>query len=657
MPTIEEALELALKHHQAGELERAASLYQQILKVDPNQPGALHFLGVIAHQLGRNDLAIEHIRKSIALTPLNEQYHYNLGAVYQAAGRHEEALASYQKALQLREDYVEAFNGLGNVLNAQGKLSEAVDQYNRALGLAPHYAEGHNNLAAVLQKQGNLAEAEAHLRKAMRLQPNYVDARNNLGNLQRAQGKLDEALVNFQAAVRMQPNHALAQNNLGATLQLLGKPDEAVPCHQQAVQLRPEFPEAHASFGAALLALGRLNEAEVQLREALRLRPDFPEAQNTLGLSFQARGRWADGLACFEQILQTHPVYPEAHLSRAEAWLRQGDWLRGWPEYEWRWHCYGRTPRSFTQPRWNGYPLAGKTILLYGEESTGDILQFIRYAPLLQKQGARVLVECPPDLLPLLSGCPGLGELIPQGKPLPSFDVQIPLLSLPGLMTPLPLTVPAEVPYLFAGSTRVETWRHRLAETRGLKVGLCWQGNPRERGDRQRSVPVEQLAPLAEIPGVRLVNLQRGPGIEQLARLGGRFTIWDPPGWPKDPAESWRETAGLVAALDLVITVDTTVAHLAGALGTPVWVALPLAADWRWLLNRDDSPWYPTMRLFRQTRPGGDWADVFARLADALRQRRQMMPEPAVPPPHEPQSSATGAEGADDARPGNRQES
>ena len=329
-------------------------------------------------------------------------------------------------------------------------------------------------------------------------------------------------------------------------------------------------------------------------------------------------GRFEEAHGLLKEAVALKPDYAVARMALGQASLLLGRFEEGWPDYEWRWLTPEYAPRPFAQPRWQGEPVAGRTVLLYAEQGHGDTLQFVRYAALLKARGAAVVVECQPALLELLRRTPGIDRLVPLGGPLPFFDYHAPLLSLPGAFRTTLATVPADVPYLFADPARVAAWRERLAAEPGFKVGLIWQGNPKFTGDRKRSIPLRHYAALAQLPGVRLYSLQRGDGAAQLDALAGAFVVTDL-GRAEDE-HSFAETAAMMCALDLVITSDTGPAHLAGGLGVSVWVALTLAPDWRWLAGREDCPWYPTMRLFRQRRPG-DWDDVFARLAAALRDR------------------------------------
>jgi hypothetical protein len=338
------------------------------------------------------------------------------------------------------------------------------------------------------------------------------------------------------------------------------------------------------------------------------LKPDYAVAYNNLGLTQVEYGDREAAARSYEEALRLKPDYADAHLNRALLWLLLGDFERGWPEYEWRWRCRGFPKPAFRQPAWDGSPLQGRTILLHAEQTLGDTLQFIRYAPLVRQRGGKGLLVVPPPLLSLLARCPGVDGLAAQGSPLPDFDIHAPLLSLPGLFRTTLATIPAEVPYLAADPQLVERWRREEDRLTGaFRVGLVWQGPSKHQWDRQRSLPLERFEPLARLPGVRLFRLQPGPGAEQLRSIGERFPVIDL-GSRLDPA-SFEDMAAVMASLDLIISVDSDLAHLAGALGRPVWLLLPFAPDWRWLLGREDSPWYPTMRLFRQKEPG-NWDGV-----------------------------------------------
>ncbi len=660
---------LGLVCHQTNRHEQAVAYLHQALRLKPDFAEAHYNLGNALREYGKLEEAIASYQMAVRLKPGYAEAHYNLGNTLREQGKRDEAIASYQQATRLKPDYAKAWINLGHALQKRGQLDEAVAALRRALHLQPGSAKAHTSLGNVLRDQGKLDEAVTHYQQALRFKPDDTEVYNNLGTTLKDQGKLDAAVACYHQALRLKPDSAEVHNNLGVALQDLGKFEEAVASYQQALRLNPDSARMHNNLGAALREQGKLDEAVACYHQALRLQPDFVEAHTNLGNVLQQQGKLAEAVACYQQALGLKPDHAdvhmnlgnvlqlqgrleealasyqqalclkpdnaEAHWNRALTWLLAGSFEQGWPEYEWRWQQKGVARPCYQQPLWDGSPLEGRTILLHVEQGLGDTLQFIRYAPLVQERGGRVLLVCPATLVPLLSSCRGLEQLIPQGSPLPPFDVQAPLLSLPGLFRTTVHTVPAQVPYLFADPQLAARWRDRLATVQGLKVGIAWQGNPRHSRDRLRSMLLTEFEPLARVEGVRLISLQRGPGMEQLAALGGRFAVLDL-GELDEATGTFMETAAVLSNLDLVITCDTATAHLAGALGVPVWVALPFAPDWRWLRERADSPWYPTMRLFRQER-WGDWAGVFQRLAEALQQGAATSPpRPRGEPPPAP---------------------
>ena len=484
-------------------------------------------------------------------------------------------------------------------------------------------------------------QAAEHFKEALRLKPDFAETHLNLANVLKHQGKLNEAITSCRQALRLRPNWPEAYDQLGNTLLGQGQPQDAASLFQHALRLRPDFAEAHNNLGNALHTLGDVEEAAKHFQEAVRLRPDLPEVHTSLGSAFYCQGRFQEALVCFDKSLQLRPGYPQAHKGRALLWLLQGDFDKGWPDFEWRWAETGFVKRQFAQALWDGNDLGGRTILLHAEHGLGDTLQFIRYARLVKERGGTVFVECQPNLINLLANVKGIDRLVARGTPLPEFDFQAPLLSLPGIFRTDLQTVPATVPYLQANAELIEYWRQGLAQSdvrcpksdvdkfasdisirtpdigRCLRVGIAWQGNPAYYYDRQRSIPLNQFARFAQAEGVQLISLQKGPGTDQLHELKDQFRLVDLCGRLDETAGAFMDTAAVMKNLDLVISSDTVIPHLAGALGVPVWVALPLVPDWRWLLGREDSPWYPSMRLFRQTRQG-DWNEVFERMALAL---------------------------------------
>ncbi len=592
MATIAELFAWASHCQQSGELAEAERLYGQILEADPTNVEALQRLGFLLYGLNRKAATAECFRHAQRVNPLDASIHSNLGKVLADLGELDEAVACYRQALRLQPNHAMVLNNLGSALKSQGHLAEAEECYRQALQIEPGLADAYHNLGTLLLNQQHFVEASACFQRVLQIKPNHLNAIVNLGNALKNQGQVAEAAQSYQEALRLDPNHALANNNLGNLLFEQHRVADAIDCFCQALRSDPGYANAHYNLGNALFVAGRLREADESFGQAARLDPGHKMA------------RW------------------NRSLSR----LLQGDYEEGWRDYEFREAQPGLVCALFPQPRWDGSSLQGKTILLHAEQGLGDTIQFIRYAPLVKALGCRVVVECQPALLGLLRRMPGIDQVVPRddgdatGSPsgvLPAFDVHLPLLSVAGHFRTTLDSIPHDVPYLEADAALVEKWRRELAPLSGRKIGIVWQGNPSQGDDRHRSVPLHLFAPLAKVPGVQLISLQVGPGQEQLGEV--QFPIMDLGG--RFDRSSLDDLAAALVNLDLVVTVCTSVAHLGGALGVPVWVALKYVPHWVWLLERTDSPWYPSLRLFRQLVPGA-WPDLFARIAAAIAEGR-----------------------------------
>jgi tetratricopeptide (TPR) repeat protein len=536
------------------------------------------------------------------------------------AGRLQAAEQIYRQILAVEPNRAHAWHLLGVVAHQVGRHGIAVEYIGRAIELNGTEADFHNNLGEVYRALRRIPEAAACCRRALELNPGLAGAHNNLGNAMKDQGNLDEAVACYRRALHLKPDFAEAHNNLGIAFRNQGKLDEAVACYRRALELKPDYAEAHNNLGIALGDQGKRDEAITCYHRALELKPDYAEAHSNLGIALGDEGKRDEASVCYRRALELKPDYADAHWNQSFISLATGKFERGWAEYEWRWRTSHCQPRGFSQPFWDGLPLQGRVILLHAEQGLGDTIQFVRYVAPVKQRGGVVIVECPGPLLSLLTSHAGIDRLVRWGNELPAFDVQSPLLSLPGIFHTSLETIPAEVPYLFADPGLVGHWRQELGGIAGFKIGIAWQGSPKYRSDRDRSIPVSCFEPLARCPGVRLLSLQKGAGAEQLQQVTDRFPVIDLGSRLDEASGAFMDTAAVMMSLDLVITSDTSIAHLAGALGVPVWVALPFVPDWRWLLDRSDSPWYPTMRLFRQERRG-DWQTVFQRIEVALRQR------------------------------------
>jgi Flp pilus assembly protein TadD len=508
----------------------------------------------------------------------------------------------------------------GVVDHQAGRLLEAQAAYRQILTIDPAHADAHNNLGVALRDLGRLAEAEASYREALRLRPNYPEAYSNLGSALRDLGRLAEAEASCREALRLRPNYPEAHNNVGAALGDLGRPAEAEASYREALRLRTNYPEAHNNLGNALRDLGRLAEAEASYREALRLRPNYPEAHSNLGSALRDLGRLAEAEMSYREALRLRPNYPEAHNNLGNALLLAGRFEEGWKEHEWRWKVkpLSSSARDFSAPLWRGEAIGDRTILVHAEQGLGDTLQFCRYAPLMVCD-AGIILEVQAPLVRLLSRLPGVMEIFVRGARLPPFDLHCPLMSLPHAFGTTLDTIPVATPYLSADPVLAANWQERLVGLDGLRIGLVWAGGrwlnvPAVAAvDSRRSIALKALAPLGEVSGVSFVSLQKDAPAAQAADPPHGLTLYD---FTAD-LHDFEDTAALIVNLDLVISVDTSVAHLAGALGKPVWLLNRFDTCWRWLLNRDDSPWYPTLRQFRQARPG-DWNSAVCATRDAL---------------------------------------
>ena len=490
----------------------------------------------------------------------------------------------------------------------------------RQLTLCPDSPAAHYHYALFLANQHRGAEAVPHYQEALRLQPRYSEALRNFAALLVAERRFEEAVGHLWAAVAIRPDDVQALNALGNALVSAKRPEEALPLLLHAARLLPGDGHIYNNLGLAYGDCGRFAEAEEAFATALHHGTMSVEAHNNLACLYIMMGRHREALSCLGLALVLDPQHRSARRNRALAHLALGEFERGWEDYDWCAFGVAQPPDPF--PRWNGEPVARRRIVLTAHQGLGDTLQFVRYATLLKALRAYIILECPGPLVEVLAHVDGVDEIVPQGAPLPPADLSVPLMALARLFKTTLATIPAAVPYISASSERSAAWRARLAPRGGpgeLLVGISWQGNPNHQWDRFRSVRLMALEPLTRIPGVRLLSLQRGPGVEQIdgfQRLTNQ-ALCVPTNGQQDTPEDLADSAALMSLVDLVITVDTATAHLAGAMARPVWVALSRAADWRWLTDRCDTPWYPSMRLFRQ-RNAGEWDEVLSHIAANL---------------------------------------
>ena len=534
-----------------------------------------------------------------------------------------DVLATLERAIARDPGDYRAWHERGGVLFAMGRMADALASYERVIAIEPRLAEPHDNRGLVLQRMGRFGEAIDSHGAAIARNPRFGVAYLRRAMALREFGRFDEALADAERAVALQPRSAAALNARGIVRDDLGELAAAVDDFQAALQLSPGLVEARNNLGNALHGLGRYGEAMAAFDEAIAARPGYAEALANRALSLQELERFDDAMAGYDAAIAARPRFAEARKRRGALHLLRGDFEAGWTDYDHavnaaraREAAVDGTPAT---PWWEGQGLQGKSILVSEPNGLGDLIQYWRFIPVLQAMGASVGVRAPAAMRRLLGGSPWQPRWIDDGDDAADFDFQAHLWSVPRILRMDAASIPAATPYLRPEPAAAARWKH-LLEPGKLNIGINWQGKPGRKIDAGRSIPLAEFLPLARVPGVRLVSLQRKVGLEQLRALPEGMRVVDPgPGFDAGP-DAFVDTAGLMAGLDLVVSSDSAVAHLAGALGRPAWVALKRVPEWRWMLDRPDTPWYPGMRLFRQPRPG-DWRSVFMAMAGTVQRR------------------------------------
>lgn len=640
------AMQKAIALHQQGQLGDAAELYRALLTMRPDDPNAQHLLGLVKFASGAAGEALAVIDGALRSGIASPLMLLNRGLVLNALNRPLEAVASFDQAIVHDRNFLEAYNNRAILLAALGRVEDALESYRQALRIAPKEASLLYNYGNLLKDLGRREEALAAYDAVVKLRPDAAEAHLVRGDVLRELERYDGALESYDRTLSLRAGDVEALCNRGLALDALGRHAEAIASYDRALALRPDETiilrnrgcalinlklhdealatfetilarnpadaEAHYNRGNVLLQHERFGEALASYDAALAVRPDLAEALNNRGLVLKELDRWVEAADSHRRAYAIDPGHVEARWNEALLQLLTGEYEQGWAGYEWRWHKEPliRARRDFPRPLWHGEAIAGQTILVHSEQGLGDTIQFCRYLPLVAATGARVVFEVQPPLQRLLHGI-GDAEVISRGDPLPMFDWQCPLMSLPHAFGTRLETIPADIPYLHASPDLARAWAHRLGEKRRPRIGLAWAGNADHRNDHNRSIALDTLLPLldAEADFVSLQKVLR-PGDEAL--LDGRDIL------RVDAAlGDFADTAALITQFDLVISIDTSVAHLAGALGAPVWVLVTHSPDWRWLLGRDDSPWYRTARIFRQD-ASRDWLAVISRVRAAL---------------------------------------
>ncbi len=623
----EQMLTLAMQQHQSGDLQQAVMLYQQILQIQPNHADALHLLGVISAQQTQYLQAVDYIKRAIAINPNVAAYYVNLGNALQSNGQFETAITSYEQALALEPNDIETLCYLGLCFNRLGQLTKSVDYYLHAVELNPQEAKIHYYLAETLKQQNCLEQAVYHYQQAIQLEPHNANYHFKLAHTLDAQGKLEEAAAYYLQAQQFYSHDPNISNNLGLIYQKQQRYDLALQCYQQALQLSPQHATTLNNLGALYQVQNQLDQAIQYYQQALQVQSDYLQALVNLGNALQRKGELNIAKYYYQQVLNLEANNLEAQFGLAWIHLIHYEFKPGWQLYAIRAQKFQEQFPQLKQPLWQGEDLSGKRLLVHWEQGFGDTIQFVRYLSLIPH--STVIFACQPGLMDLIQGVEGIDYLISKGyanEPSMNYDVWIPLMSLPGLFTFNESSIPKQAPYINPSSQKVEKWQVLLQQKlkkpiwqrltqwlpwcpKKLKIGIVWSGNPDNLNNHFRSCQAHNFTKIAKLSQVQLFSLQKGVAARQTLPENVISLTKD--------LTDFTETAAVIACLDLVITVDTAVAHLAGAMGKPVWVLLHTAADWRWFLERADNPWYPTMRLFRQT-TFGYWGSVFRNVEQAL---------------------------------------
>ncbi len=647
-PKQNQRISAAIALHQSGQLALAETHYRKLLAVLPSHPLLLANLGIVALQMGKLEDSVKLIKRSLHIQP-NQPYAFNnLGNSLKDLNRLEDALDSYDQALALKADYAEAYGNRGLALQGLYRLDEALASYDSAIALKPYVPEVYCNRGLALQHLKRLDEALESYERAITLKPDYAIAYYNHGVTLQDLNRLDEALESYDHALAIKPDYAKAYSNRGVvlqdlkrfdealasydhalvhhadsaqvysnrgiTLQELNRPDEALASYDHAIILRPDDAKAYYNRGLTLKHLNRLDEAIDSYAMAIVLKPDYTEAYYNRGISLQNLNRLDAAQHCYECAIVLQADHAEAYWNIALLNIIRGDYEEGWKQYEWRWKVKSNhSIRTFAQPLWLGESsLSNKTLLIYPEQGLGDYIQCLRYVSLAEQNGAKVVLEAPEALMALASSLAGQFTLIETGQPLPDFDYHCPVMSLPLAFKTTLASIPATLPYLYAEKAKKQCWHEKLGKKTALRIGLAWSGSALHKNDHKRSLLFTQCARLLELP-VEFHALQK-----ELKAIDVKV-LCDFPQIHQhhDELHDFSDTAALIDEMDIIISVDTSIAHLAGAMAKELCLLLPYAPDYRWMLDRTDSLWYPTATLFRQPAMD-DWDSVMTELVAFL---------------------------------------
>ena len=637
---------------QTNEPEKALTLIKQAITLNPNKAAFYNNLGNTQQQLKQFDAALTSCNQAVALKPDYAQAHNNRGNALQALQQFDDALASYDQAITLKPDYAEAHNNRGNVLQVLQQFDDALASYDQAIAFKPDYAEAYyhrgnvlqslqqfdaalacydqaiahkaeyaqayRSRASILQKLRQLDAALASLNQAIALEPDNAETHNIQGTVLQGLQRFDEALSSHNKAIALKPNYVAAINNRGVALHELKQFDAAIASYNQAIALKADYAEAYNNRGSTFQKGQQLEKAIADYGQAIKLKADYAQAYNNRGTALQELRQFDAAIADYDQAIALRPDFAQANFNKSLILLLLGNFEKGWPAYEWRWQHASENlheaTRIFAQPLWLGKEsLANKTILLHSEQGFGDTIQFCRYARLVADRGAQVIFEAPKPLLSLLADLNSVSQWVAEGDPLPSFDYHCPLLSLPLAFNTKIDTIPFTEKYLYSDPSKVTQWQRILGIKTKPRVGIVWSGSTVHRNDHNRSILLADL--VQYLPSqCQYISLQKDIRHDDKKTLSIHSKVRQ----FCELISDFSDTAALCELMDIVISVDTSVAHLAAALGKPTWILLPFSPDWRWLLNRTDSPWYTSAKLYRQ-KEANDWHSILEEVkADLL---------------------------------------
>ncbi len=627
LPEVVSALQDGLRRHRQGQLQHAQARYEAVLAKNPDHFDALHMLAVIEAQQGQHEKGLERIDAALRLAPRFAQAHANRGGMLIFLDRHAEALNSFDRAIECKPDAADAWYNRGMALKTLGRTEEAIASLEQALVFKPDSLDTHFNLGLMRLSSQAWEQAIAAFDQALVIDPGHADTHFFRANALKGLNRLEEAITGYEHALESKPDYVDALYNMGNTYLTLEQMEKAAECYRRTLALDPQHENACVNLGNALRVLKRLEAAAHSYRRATEINPQYAEAHSNWGVALQEMGHLDEAMRSYEMAVKLKPKFIEAQMNMGLIHLMRGEFARGFSLYEWRWQAGEVEQRHFTRPRWHGEDLKGKTLLLHAEQGYGDTLQFCRYAPMLQSLGARVILEVPQTLMGLMQSLPGVDVLCAQGDSLPEFDFHCPMISVALAMKTSLETIPNPGPYLSVPPSLRHQWARVLGEPTQPRIGLAWRGNPQHKNDHNRSLRLEEW--VRELPaGLAYVSLQKDVLAHEQALLD-RYQIRS----FTEHIQDFSDTAALCGCVDLVVSVDTSIAHLAGALGRPTWALLTHVPDWRWLLDRQDSPWYDSVRLYRQD-PDRQWGPVLRRVAQDLqsigqwRARRQTQPPP-----------------------------